>query len=425
MRSWLSRFSTAGLAFVLAGFPAPVDADVVLEWNAIAVRTVTVQNPFAQARTAAMTQLAVFEAVNAIEGGFAPYLGTVPAAPGASAEAAAIAAAHGVLRALVPDAAADLDLARNASLSAIPDGTAKTRGIAAGEAAAAAILAARADDGAAPPAFFQPSSTAPGEWQVTPSCPPGGGVLLHWGSVTPFGVKSSRQFRAVPPPSLRSHRYAKDYKEVKEVGATGSTARTQAHADVAQFYNVVLAVGTWNPVATQIIAARGKPKGLAARARVLALLNMAISDGLVTVMETKYHYRFWRPETAIRNGDADGNRKTVGDASFTPFITSPCFPSYPSAHAAGSYAGRTVLALLLGDEDDIDVTLSTSSLPSVLLEYTSLEEITDDIDDARVYGGIHFRFDQRAGAKMGRRVGEFIVRNQLKPTRGHKGKKGW
>lgn len=179
--------------------PAIGSADVVKDWNEIMVTTVSGQSPFAQARFAAITQLAVFEAVNAITGDFKPYLGSINAPASASAEAAAIAAANTVLKSYFPTDATSLDAARASSLAAIADGPAKSAGIAAGDAAAAALIAARANDGSGTPKFHMPSSSDPGEWQTTPSCPAGGGVFLHWPEVTPFGIKSASQFRLDPP----------------------------------------------------------------------------------------------------------------------------------------------------------------------------------------------------------------------------------
>jgi hypothetical protein len=169
-------------------------------------------------------------------------------------------------------------------------------------------------------------------------------------------------------------------------------------------------------VARQIAHARGA--SLSSNARTLALLNMAISDSLVTVMETKYHYRLWRPETAIRAGDADGNRRTAADADFAPFVVTPCFPSYPSAHASASYAARAVLEKIYG-RGPYFVTLSTAALPHVVLQYRRLREITNDIDDARVFGGIHFRFDQEAGACQGSEVGKYVAAHNLRRVHRH------
>jgi len=407
---------TVGVVAVLLISSAVARADEVLDWNAIMVNTISSQNPFAQARFAAITQAAVFEAVNTITGDYDPYLGTVTAPPGASAEAAAVAAAHGVLRNYFPGSAASLDAAEASSLAAIPDGQAKDDGVAVGEAAAAELIADRASDGSAPPQFYTPPSANPGEWQTTPGCPAAGGILLQWRNVTPFAIQSSDQFRSGPPPALTSSKYRKDYNEVKEVGELNSSARPQDRTDVARYYAVAVPAHLWNQAARQVSVAQGK--SLSENARAFALLNMAISDGLVSVMETKYFYVRWRPITAIRAGDTDGNPRTAPDPAWAPFITTPCFPSYPSAHAAGSYAARTVAEKVFGSGVH-DITLSHPAIPDVTLHYTRFSQITDDIDDARVYGGIHFRFDQEAGGRQGRRVGFYVYQNNLQCSHAH------
>lgn len=411
MKRTLRRI-TIGVVAVLLMSSAMASADVVLDWNVIMLNTIGGQNPFAQARFAAITQTAVFEAVNAITGDYDPYLGTIVAPPGASAEAAAVAAAHGVLKNYFPASAASLDAARASSLAAIPNGQAKVDGITVGEAAAAAMIADRANDGSAPPQFYTPPSANPGEWQTTPPlCPPAGGILLHWRNVTPFGIQSSDQFRSDPPPALTSNKYRKDYNEVKEVGELNSPARPQDRTDVARYFAVATPVHLWSQAISQASAAQGK--SLSENARAFALLTMAISDGLVSSIETKYHYVFWRPYTAIRAGDTDGNPKTDPDPLWTTFIPTPCFPSYPSAHASGSYAGRTIAEKIFSSGVH-DITLSHPVIPDVTLHYTKFSQITNDIDDARVYGGIHFRFDQEAGARQGRRVGSYVYKNNLR-----------
>jgi hypothetical protein len=388
-------------------------ADAVLDWNAIMVGTVSGQNPFAQARFGAITQVAVFEAVNAVTGEFRPYLGTITAPPGASAEAAAVAAAHGVLRTYFPGSAASLDAARTASLAAIADGPAKDAGIATGEAAAAALVALRATDGAGSPLPYTPLS-GPGFWQPTPPAF-GPAILAHWGHVTPFGIASGDQFRSEPPPALGSWRYARDYHEVRTVGGVDGTARPPDRAAVARYFAVVSALQAWNQAAAQVSAARRR--SLSENARGFALLNMAINDGLISSQETKYHYHLWRPVTAIRAGDTDGNPLTTPDPAFTPYIATPAFPSYPSAHASASYAARAVLERLFGRECHAMI-LSSPAVPGVTLYYTSFRELTHDIDDARVYGGIHFRFDQEAGEVQGKGVGAYVYRHNLRPRRG-------
>jgi hypothetical protein len=328
-----------------------------------------------------------------------------------------------VLKNYFPDSAATLDPAHANSLAAIPDGQAKNDGITVGEAAAAAMIANRANDGSAPPQFHTPPSADPGEWQTTPApgCPfdaggePLGGVLLHWSDVTPFGVQSSDQFRSPPPPPLDSGKYARDYAEVKRVGAIDSNKRERPRdrANVARYFAVATPPHVFGQAASQASVAQGW--SLSQNARAFALLTMAINDALISSMETKYHYVYWRPITAIRAGDTDGNAMTNPDPDWEPFITTPCFPSYNSAHASGSNAARRVAEKLFGMRGH-DITLSHPSIPDFELQYTRFSQITDDVDDARVFGGIHYRFDQEAGARQGRQVASYIFRNQLRPV---------
>jgi hypothetical protein len=402
------------VALALLCSPALVQADVVLEWNAIAVTTAA-SNPFNQARILAITQLAVFEAVNAIQGGYEPYLGTIVAPGGASAEAAAIAAAHRVLKNYVPSAAASLDAARAASLAAIPDGSAKTVGIATGEAAAAAMIAARFNDGSAPPEFYLPSSTDPYQWQLTPGCPPAGGVFLNWRNVKPFGIDDATAFRADPPPALTSNGYAKALNEVKRVGSKTSTERPQDRTDVARFYASSSPAYVMNMAARQLATADGD--SLSENARAFALINMAISDSAVASFGTKYFYTTWRPETAIHNADVDDNPKTDADPSWEPLIVAPCFPAYTSNHASLSNGGAEVIRRLYGAGGH-SITISNPLFPTLVYHYSELKQITADIDDARVFGGIHFRFDQDAGGDLGRAVGTAVYKNNLRPVHG-------
>ena len=405
-----AALSLSGTAAAQTEFSRP-RTDVVLEWNAITLSTVSTANGVEQVRLAAITHLAVFEAVNAIVGEFTPYLETVTAPAGASAEAAAVAAAHGVLTRYLPNQAEALDAAREVSLKRIPDGPAKRSGITVGEEAALAMYLHRADDGAEPPENYDPQSDEPGQWQLTPTCPPAGGLFLHWRNLKPFGIKRGDQFRSAPPPSLTSRAFARDYNEVKAVGGVDSEKRPSDRADVARFFAAVPSQVAWNSVARQVAAARRT--SLSANARLFALLNMAMNDALIAVMDTKYHYTFWRPETAIRLGGTDDNPETEPDAGFMPFLPTPCHPSYPSAHASSSNAGREVLERLYGDGHHF-VILSSPAVPDVLLRYLRLERITDDIDEARIYGGMHYRGDQRAGARQGRRIGEYVVEHKLR-----------
>jgi len=392
-------------------------ADAVLDWNALAVAAMQGQSPFAQARFMAITQLAVFEAVNAITGRYQPYLGTVTAPAGASVDAAAVAAAYHVLKNYFP-IAPNLDAAYAASLATIPNGAAKSGGIATGQAAAAQLIALRVNDGASPPQFYLPASMDAGVWQLTPGCPPAGGVAFQWQNMTPFGVPSAAgsqewiaQFDPGPPPALTSTRYARDYTELTIVGRAGSTERPQDRADVARFYHAASPSLVFNLAARQVAAAQGA--SLTENARALALINMATNDSLVASFWAKYHYKLWRPETAIREGDLDGNSRTEADVTFTPYIVTPCFPSYPSNHASGSNGAAEMLRRLYGAGGH-DITIANPAMPGLTFHYTKFSQITDDIDDARVYGGIHFRFDQEAGTDLGRNVATFIYRHNLR-----------
>ncbi len=408
----MSRMLPAiGVVSLLLVAPPLARADVVQEWNAIMLQNNSSLNAFLQVRLAAITHVAVFEAVNAITGQYEPYLGTITAPGGASPEAAAATAAHDVLVYYLsaPDTVLALDAALKASLAAIPDGQSKTDGVAVGQAAAQAMIGLRIGDGSEPPLFFFPTSSNPGEWQLTQSCT--AGVFFHWQDVKPFAILSSGQFRSDPPPALTSKKYTEDYNEVKALGAVDSTLRPPDRTDVARFYARALALNVWDRVAQQLGAESGS--SLSENARAFALINMALLDAGISVMETKYFYRFWRPETAIHAGDTDGNPDTTGDSNFAPLIFTPCFPSYGSAHASASYAARRVAEEIWGaGRHSIELTVPSLDLT---FHYTTLREITDDIDDARVYGGIHFRFDQQAGARQGWRVGGYVYDTRLRP----------
>lgn len=423
MKKLYGKPVTLGLLSVLMGSvllgSAAAGADVVSDWNAIAVNTAVANkaNPFAQARYAAIVQLAVFEAVNAITGEYQPYLGTITAPPGASAEAAVIEAAYQVLTNYFPASQAALFADRTNSLASIPDGQAKIDGIATGDAAAAALIALRANDGSSPPQFKVPGAPAPGEWQATPSCPLVNGVKVgiafQWQNVTPFGISNAGDFLLGPPPELTSNAYAKAYNEVMTVGSVNSTQRPPDRANVALFYAASSPTQAFNQAAVQVAQQQGR--SLSENARALALVNMAMNDSLVASFLNKYHYNFWRPETAIHAGDTDGNPNTTPDPTWAPFILTPCFPSYPSNHGSAGNSAAEVLRRLYGEAGH-SITLTNPAVPTITLQYTSFKQITDDISDARVYGGIHFRTDQEAGADLGRAIGTAVYKNNLQPV---------
>jgi hypothetical protein len=416
-------------------------ADVVLQWNEIAVRTLTTQspplNPFFQARYAAIVQLAVFEAVNTITGDYQGYLGseaagglTIAAPPGSSVDAAAIQAAYRVLFTYfgaVPANAAALNADLAASLALIPNGPAKANGIAVGEAAAAALTALRATDGWSPQTNFLPVAPLdPGEWDITPGCPTTllgvqlGGILFNWKDVRPFGFAPPaaghwyEPFRPAPPPALSSNEYLKDFNEVKAGGAASSTPqqRSAERSANARFYAATSPTFLFHTVARQLSAARGD--SLSENARNLALISIATNDALIASFKTKYTEQFWRPYTAIRGAAGDGNDKTEADGAWTAFLATPCFPGYPSNHASGSNAALETLRRIYGAAGHTIVLSATIPVIGLTtLHYSQLQKISDDIDDARVHGGMHFRFDQVAGGRLGREIATSVYKNNL------------
>jgi hypothetical protein len=315
---------------------------------------------------------------------------------------------------LYPASNAVLNARLLTSLGAIPDGPAKDAGVAVGQAAAGTMLLLRASDGAAgAQSVPYTPGTNPGDWQPAPpqltvASQPG------WGLVMPFGLAAGSQFRLPPPPPIDSGRYALDYNEVKLVGNTnaGPDIRPQDRTDVARFFSVSSPVQGWNQAARQVSAVQGKT--LSENARIFALVAMAICDASIAAYDTKYFYNTWRPMMAIRGGDLDANHKTDTDAGWFPLITTPAFPSYPSAHATLSNAARTVLERVFG-KHDLAITLTSPRAPGIVLNYTEWKQICEDIDDARVYGGIHFRFEQEAGTHQGQDVGHYILDTQLRP----------
>ena len=417
----LTRFRAAFVVLALTCTATIVKADVVLTWNELMVKTLVTQgqNPFAQARLASIVQLAVFEAINSITGEYEPYV-AIPPAPGASLDAAAATAAYRVLKTYFP-AAPDIDQAYTDALAAIPAGAAKTDGVAAGEAAAAAMIANRTGDGSTPVTIAPLALPLAGVWQLT--SPPGcavtatGGALYNWKDVKPFGVPDVAAFRSVPPPLLTSSEFTKDYNEVKRVGDVDSTERTLDRATAPGSRR--RRRPSFSIRREQVAAAENR--SISDNARALALLNMATSDSLVASFATKYHYNFWRPENAIRFLGDYGNPQTPPDPTYVPFISTPCFPSYPSNHASGSNGAAEILRRVYG-EGGHAITITNPFNPAVAsltFTYTTFNQMAADIDDARVYGGIHFRFDQVAGNVLGRAVATYVYKHNLRKVQGN------
>lgn len=392
-------------------------ADAVTDWNAIAIDTARAagKNAVLQSRIYAMAHAAIHDALNAIDRRYQPYALDTQADPAASPVAAVAAAAYGVLVNELPAQQMALDTAYASALAAIPDSPAKSGGIAIGQAAATAILALRSADGSAAAQFPYAPGTGPGVWQPTPpALVPA--ALPGWGNVTPFTLASGAQFRPDPPAlfDLDSSKYAGDYNEVKNIGDVNSATRTAEQSEVARFWYED-SPPAWNRIARLVSTARGLD--LWENGRLFALVNFAMADGYIAGFDTKYTYGFWRPVTAIRAGDTDGNPDTAADPAWSSFLITPPSPDYTSTHSVLGAAAAEALARFF-DEDEISFT-TTSGVPfaGVTRSFASFSQAAQENADSRVYAGIHFRSACKDGLKQGRKVGRFAFLHSLKPVR--------
>jgi hypothetical protein len=389
--------------------------DVVVQWNR--VLTETVRTPGQQlatimpVRSYAIMHAAMFDAVNSIDGSHTPYLTDVPGSQNASIEAAAAQAAHDVLVGLYPTRVGIFDAELAISLQGIEENRAQ-QGIRVGQIVAERLLAARANDGwsVTPPAYSLPAT--PGNWQPAP----GPVAFTHYPSVMPFGITSGTQFKPNAPPVLTSAEYAADLNEVKEIGSVNSVTRTAEQTKVAQLW---ASVGTptnflfvWNNVARSVSSARGI--STVEKARLFALTNMALHDALQTTFASKFIYGLWRPSTAIRRADEDGNASTTADPSWSSLIANPPYPSYAGNNAAIGTSQSTILALFFG-RDDITFQHTWEGANGATRSYAGFSAMADEEARARVYGGIHFTFDNVAGQSVGRNVANYIFANVMRP----------
>jgi PAP2 superfamily len=394
---------------LLVGLSVTANADVITDWNdkVVTAGVKASQAPFVHTRSAAIVHVAMFDAVNSIDRRFTRYHVQLPAAPGTSAEAAAAAAAHFAMVRLYPNQAKDFDTFYQASLAGIPDGEPKSKGIQVGEQVAAEILALRGKDGADAPNTYRPYAAA---GLYVPTVLP---VGSSWGQVTPFALKEASQFRPAAPVSLQSAQWAKDCDEVKKMGAKTGSGRSAEQTDIARLWELT-GPGLHNPVARQLAAT--KRLDVLDNARLFALYAIAMADSYIAVFDSKYTYNFWRPVTAIRNGDIDGNDATERDPAWEPFIATPMHPEYPCAHCINSAAGAAVLEAFFGDAVPT-FTLTSPTAPGVTRRFSRLSDYVSESIDARVYDGVHYRTSGEVGAAMGRKIAEYTVQNYLKPVR--------
>jgi hypothetical protein len=418
-------------ATAVLGAPAVARADVIKDWNVIATTEAGLLRPTAhgQTRGTAMVEGAVYDAVNAIDRGHEPYLvnlHAVRAQPWASQDAAVATAAYLVLKSITPATRhPGLETAYTNTLAGIPDGPIEQGGVAAGEAAAAAMIEFREHDGFLD--RFDPTiGTDPGDWRPIgwPSAPvfdPDGWV----GDAKPFLIKDPSRYRSKGPYSLTSKAYARDFNEVKELGALNSTTRTADQTAAAVFWQFG---NLWNPLLRDL--AGRYHLDTADQARLYGMVNLAAADAAIACWNDKYYWSFWRPRAAIREADTDGNPRTAGDPSWeslfaastptTPPLSTPPFPDHPSGHGCLSGAILTTMAKFFGS-DKVKITIvsgrSLNGVPIPPRTFNRFSDALDEIVEARIWGGIHFRNADEQGTVIGKKVAKYIRKHHFRPLR--------
>jgi hypothetical protein len=359
-------------------------------------------------RSMAMMHVAMSDAVNSVQGRYTRFAVVIPPASNTSAEAAASAAAREMMQRLYPNQKPRIDEAYAASLKSIPEGAARNDGIALGEQVASIVYAERLNDATNAPDTYRPIAS-PGVW--IPTAFP---LFPQYATAKAWGIESASQFRPAPPPQLSSALYARDYNETKAFGAAKSTVRTEAQAEAVRFWTQTNLGPAWFQAATQLSARKGL--GLAENARLYALLSMGLANAFITDWDAKFQYNFWRPLTAIRNGDLDGNDATDRDVSWTPLNATPMHPEYPSQ--AGINAGATVgiLESVFG-AGPASFTATDIADPRLQRQFASVAQMGEEHQMVRVWGGIHFRNSLEVGNAMGQRIADHLLRNYLTPTR--------
>jgi hypothetical protein len=400
-------------ALAALALPATARADAVTTWNVYATNALVgtaAQTPPVAAIHLAMVHGAVYDAVNAIDGGHEGYLlSSRLATPFDSKDAATAAAAYRVLLNIVPAQEAVLKAQYEASLAGIPDGTQKTRGIAVGEAAAAAMIAARTGDGRFGP-FRNTPGTQPGEWRpVLPAFVNDPNAWVK--DVKPFMVESASQFRPSGPHSLTSPQYTREFKEVKSLGQDTSTTRTSDQTAASRYWATV-GLPVWNRTAATLAADHGL--GVADDARLFAMVYMTAADAAITVFDGKAFYKFWRPITAIREADTDGNPATDADPAWLPLIPTPPYPDHPSGLNGITGAVISTYQDFFGT-DHIAMT-DTSPVTGITRSWSSLSNVVDETIEVRIWSGIHFRKAEVDGARIGSDVAKWRQHHFFKPV---------
>ena len=425
-------------AVVLAVPTPPAPADEVTDWNVIAIDVLSLagHNNIVMTRGLAMAHLATHDALNAIDRRYEPYLYDHRAEPGAAADAAVAAAMRDVLVGALagfgtPEqharAKERVETAYAAALAKIVDGRAKQDGITVGQAAAAAMLSLRKSDGATASVAFTPGTPQPGQWRPHPNPVPANppiadaavapgnqpAMLPQWGQLMPFTMRAPWQFRLPPPPALTNEVYTRDYNEVKRLGGRQSV-RTADQAEMARYWYEGSPQG-WNRIGRIIAAKRGLDRW--EHARLLGLLNAVVADGYIAGADTRYLYNFWRPVTAIRAGDSDGNDATRPDPAWETFMNTPPLPEYPSTHSVCGAAAATVMARFFGTDQMSFTMTSGPPFPGITRTFKNFSEAQEENGASRVYSGIHFRNSTLAGITQGEQIGRQAFAQYLQPYR--------
>lgn len=394
---------------LFAALAAFARADVIMDWNTRADAIATekhVSGPV-HGRALAMMHVAMFEAVNAIERRYMPYRLKLIADRNTSEETAAAVAGREVLVAMYPDQKSGLDALLAETLNRVEEGPAKERGIILGRKAAAGILELRGSDGSDLAETYRPV-TQPGVY--VPTALP---ISSTVGGFTPWVLSSPAHFRPAPPPALTSETWTRDLNEIREIGGLDSKTRSAEQTDIGKFW-FLTGARTYNPIVQQV--ATHKQMNLLDCARLYALASMAGEDAFIAVFEAKYAFNFWRPVTAIRNADQTGNPATQRDASWLPLGDTPMHPEYPCAHCITSAAVAAVLRGVVGG-DIGEITLTSPTAPGVVRRWTRLDDYRDEVSNARIWAGFHYRFSTVVGKDMGTKIGELTVATQLRPRK--------
>jgi membrane-associated phospholipid phosphatase len=420
----MKTFSKITLAAAVLAFAPGVRADEVTDWNQNMLHAALVAktSPMVTSRVGALVQTAVFDALNGIERRYKPIHVTADAPRHASRRAAVAQAAYTILVDLFPAQKPDLDAKLAASLAALMDGDGDAdeesvlRGVGWGQSVADAIWTWRSTDGftPAPPPFL--GGTAVGEWRPTPPAfAPG--ATPQFATMTPWGIQAPSQFRPGGPPALSSDRYATVFNETKSMGSALSTLRTADQTLFSKFWNSSTVTYDWNTIAVEL--ANQRHFTMSENAHLLALLNMAIADAVIACWNAKYYYVSWRPVTAIPLADTDGNPATDADPTWTPLLITPAHPEYPSGHSTTSSAAATVLAHFFGEHSSF--TVDSDVMLGVTRSFTSFSAAQDEIANARIFGGIHFRTACDDGRVTGQKVADYILEHSALQIHGHDG----